>query len=134
MARALKAWPQIEIQREVLLDAWPQDTQSAIVLDFDPDIRLEVHLGDANEHLPAWGDCANAWYLDGFAPSRNPQMWSGTLLKTVFAHTVPGGTFATYTAAGWVRRNLAAAGFDVEKRPGFAGKRDMTVGLRPTST
>jgi tRNA U34 5-methylaminomethyl-2-thiouridine-forming methyltransferase MnmC len=71
---------------------------------------------------------ADAWFLDGFSPSRNPQMWSAELLAMVAAKTAPGGTFATYSAAGWVRRNLQAAGFDVEKRPGHAGKRDMSIG------
>ena len=55
-------------------------------------------------------------------------MWSAELMETVARHTSPCGTFATYTSAGWVRRNLAAAGFTVEKRPGFAGKREMSRG------
>jgi len=52
------------------------------------------------------------------------------LMQAVFDHTVTGGTFATYTAAGFVRRHLIAAGFEVEKRPGFAGKREMLAGIR----
>lgn len=63
-------------------------------------------------------------------PSRNPAMWSADILMAVHDHTVPGGTFATYAAAGFVRRNLVAAGFAVERRPGFAGKREMLCGRR----
>jgi tRNA U34 5-methylaminomethyl-2-thiouridine-forming methyltransferase MnmC len=133
MARALKVWPQLRPCRETFLDAWPEDLEGTISLGFGPDVELEVHIGEADDRVTGWSGIADAWFLDGFAPSRNPQMWSQKLLQSVFDRTVPGGTLATYTAAGWVRRNLAAAGFDVEKRPGFAGKRDMTVGLRPTS-
>jgi tRNA U34 5-methylaminomethyl-2-thiouridine-forming methyltransferase MnmC len=74
----------------------------------------------------------DAWYLDGFAPSRNPDMWSVELMGEVFRLTVPGGRFGTYAAAGFVRRNLANAGFIVERRPGFAGKREMLCGQKPT--
>ncbi|NBN78578.1 tRNA (5-methylaminomethyl-2-thiouridine)(34)-methyltransferase MnmD [Microvirga tunisiensis] len=72
----------------------------------------------------------DAWFLDGFAPSRNPELWQPGLMQAVHAATAPGGSFATYTSAGWVRRGLAAAGFTVEKRKGFAGKRQMSVGWR----
>jgi tRNA U34 5-methylaminomethyl-2-thiouridine-forming methyltransferase MnmC len=65
--------------------------------------------------------------LDGFAPAKNPELWSEDLMAEVGRHTAPGGTAATYTAAGFVRRGLAAAGFTVVRRPGFAGKRHMSV-------
>jgi tRNA U34 5-methylaminomethyl-2-thiouridine-forming methyltransferase MnmC len=73
----------------------------------------------------------DAWYLDGFAPSRNPDMWSPTLLGRVFDRTAPGGTFATYAAAGWVRRNLQAAGFVVKRLAGHGSKREMLAGTKP---
>jgi tRNA U34 5-methylaminomethyl-2-thiouridine-forming methyltransferase MnmC len=75
---------------------------------------------------------ADTWYLDGFSPARNPEMWSEELMQAVASRTCEGGTFATYSAAGWVRRNLRAAGFTVEKRPGHAGKRDMSIGILET--
>jgi tRNA U34 5-methylaminomethyl-2-thiouridine-forming methyltransferase MnmC len=59
-------------------------------------------------------------------------MWGAPLMAEVFRHAKAGGTFATYTSAGWVRRNLAAAGFMVEKLPGFAGKREMLRGWKPS--
>lgn len=95
--------------------------------------RTQVHVieGDARQTLPAWVDRADAWFLDGFSPAKNPELWSDTLLSEVAAHTAPGGTFATYTAAGSVRRALAAAGFQVDRVPGFGRKRHMTKGRLP---
>jgi tRNA U34 5-methylaminomethyl-2-thiouridine-forming methyltransferase MnmC len=72
----------------------------------------------------------DAWYLDGFAPSRNGDMWSAELMQLVHDRSAPEGTFATYAAAGFVRRNLQAAGYIVERRKGFAGKREMLCGVR----
>ena len=69
--------------------------------------------------LPAWDGLADAWFLDGFSPAKNPELWEAPLMAQVGQHTAAGGTFATYTAAGDVRRALAAAGFEVDRRPGF---------------
>lgn len=63
-------------------------------------------------------------------PAKNPEMWNEALMQTVHDKTVPGGGFATYTAAGFVRRNLQAAGFKVQTVAGFGTKRDMLTGLR----
>ena len=94
--------------------------------------ELSIAIGDANEVLPTWQGRADAWYLDGFSPAKNPDLWGTELMGQVFVHTNPGGTFATFTAAGWVRRNLADAGFIVEKAPGFGRKRECLRGQRPT--
>ncbi|MBL4629497.1 MAG: FAD-dependent oxidoreductase, partial [Roseicyclus sp.] len=64
----------------------------------------------------------------GFAPAKNPEMWGVDVMEQVARHTAPGGTFATYTAVGDVRRALASAGFTVERIPGFGRKRHMTRG------
>lgn len=92
-------------------------------------VTAEVILGDARETLPAWQGRADAWFLDGFSPARNPELWSDALLAEIGRHTAPGGSFATYTAAGHVRRALEAAGFEVARSPGFAGKRHMSRGI-----
>lgn len=92
-------------------------------------LEVEIVAGDARITLPRWGGRADAWFLDGFAPARNPELWEPALLCEVARHTAAGGSFATYSAAGAVRRALQAAGFQVERRPGFAGKRHMTVGV-----
>ncbi|CAN0596787.1 unnamed protein product, partial [Ectocarpus sp. 12 AP-2014] len=67
-------------------------------------------------------------FLDGFSPAKNPELWEPLLLSEVARHTNVGGTFATYTAAGAVRRALSDAGFDVERVPGFGRKRHMSKG------
>lgn len=131
MARALSAWPDLAERANKLVSAWPEHPQSDVGLVFSErakTVRLHVHHGRALEVIPDLRFQADAWYLDGFAPSRNPEMWSAELLALVAQKTATGGTFATYSAAGWVRRNLQAAGFEVEKRPGHANKRDMSVG------
>ncbi len=95
-----------------------------------PDFQLSIIFGDARQTLPAWSGQADAWFLDGFAPARNPELWEPELLKAVSDHTAPHGSFATYTAAGNVRRALEAAGFSVERVPGYGRKRHMSIGRK----
>ncbi len=121
MAAALDRWP--ELPADELVSRWPLNG----ALDFG-DCVLEVIQGDARQTLPTWTGKADAWFLDGFAPSRNPELWQSDLLAEVAAHTARGGTFATYSAAGHVRRSLEAAGFIVDRVAGFGGKRHMSVG------
>ena len=91
-------------------------------------LKAEIVLGDARKTLPKWVGKADAWFLDGFSPARNPELWEPELLAEVAGHTEPGGTFATYTAAGDIRRSLADAGFNVVRRSGFGRKRHMSAG------
>lgn len=127
--KALSRWPEIDAERTALVAAWPDVPKGVVDLDFG-DVRLSVVCGDAATSLAASDHVFDAWYLDGFAPSRNPAMWSQEILASVHDHTRPGGSFATYAAAGFVRRNLVASGFEVERRPGFAGKREMLCGRK----
>ena len=123
-ARALRAFPEVagEAGELVALDGpGPWDFGGVV---------LEIVEGDARETLPRWDGLADAVYLDGFAPAKNPEMWEAGLLRAVAAKIVPGGTLATYSAAGFVRRALAEAGLEVERRPGFGTKRHMTVARR----
>ncbi|MEO0746057.1 MAG: tRNA (5-methylaminomethyl-2-thiouridine)(34)-methyltransferase MnmD, partial [Pseudomonadota bacterium] len=90
------------------------------------DVELTLITGDARQALPAWDGRADAWFLDGFSPAKNPELWGEALMAEVGRHTAPGGTAATYTAAGHVRRGLEAAGFTVDRVPGFGRKRHMT--------
>lgn len=96
-----------------------------------PGIDARIVIGDARETLPDWPHVADAWFLDGFAPARNPELWNEALMVQVARHTAPGGTAATYTAAGHVRRGLEAAGFTVTRQPGFGRKKHMTTGRMP---
>lgn len=128
ISRALAHWPEIDAERLALTDRWPATNDDGIEIDFGGGVRLTVVCGPALDGLAEATERFDAWFLDGFAPSRNPDMWSEELMRLVFDRTVPGGSFATYAAAGFVRRNLQAAGFAVEKRKGFAGKREMLRG------
>ncbi|MEP3442297.1 tRNA (5-methylaminomethyl-2-thiouridine)(34)-methyltransferase MnmD [Sulfitobacter sp.] len=96
-----------------------------------PDFTLRVIVGDARATLPEWDGRADAWFLDGFSPAKNPELWSPELMAQVGAHTAQGGTAATYTAAGFVRRGLAEAGFEVSRVQGYGRKRHMTRGFMP---
>ena len=125
LARAHAAFPALEPLAAQLRAGWGRrDIQVG-------QVTARIIIGDARETLPAWAGTADAWFLDGFSPARNPELWSDELLAAVGAHTAPGGSFATYTAAGHVRRALRAAGFHVTRAPGFAGKRHMSRGVRP---
>lgn len=122
MAQAHAAFPDLADLSADLRYGWPRRRMRVGL------VEAEVICGDVRETLAAWQGRADAWFLDGFSPAKNPEMWGELLMEEVGRHTAPGGTFATYTAAGHVRRALAAAGFAVERRPGFAGKRHMSVG------
>jgi tRNA U34 5-methylaminomethyl-2-thiouridine-forming methyltransferase MnmC len=126
MARALAPFDGLA-HRGALVDAWARGERTIRL----GALTVEIVEGDARETLPAWSGRADAWFLDGFAPARNPELWGPELLAAVAGRTAPGGTFATYTAAGHVRRALAEAGFAVERRPGYGAKRHMTVGRLP---
>ena len=138
MRRALRPWPQLAEPAELLLAQWPTllagknsggDELKSAPIEID-DVELRLVVGDARATLPHWREQADAWFLDGFSPRTNPELWGAELMQEVFAHTRPGGGFSTYTAAGFVRRNLLAAGFTVQKVPGFAQKRHRLQGCR----
>ena len=129
-ARALSAWPQLADQTERLLDIWPTLFENRSPQPLDAQTSIQIIKGDALAGVTHWQGRAHAWFLDGFSPAKNPDMWSDELMTAVSHHTHARGTFATYTAAGWVRRNLEAAGFTVEKRQGYGTKRDMLAGTK----
>lgn len=124
---ALAAFPSVSRLIEPVLTALEQGAVFSEGADFQ---FVLVH-GDANAALKTWADAADAWFLDGFSPAKNPELWGPDLLAEVGQHTRRRGTVATYTAAGHVRRSLKDAGFIVERRPGFGRKRHMTVARMP---
>ena len=132
--RALMRWPQIDTERAALVAAWPEKPAGRVNFVLDAQTTLTVICGAALEGVKAADDDFDAWFLDGFSPAKNADMWSPELTRAVFCKTVANGTFATYAAAGFVRRNLIAAGFAVERVAGFAGKREMLRGIRPGFT
>lgn len=121
MAKALEAFPAVAPWAERFLARW--SGQGGCDLGT---LHLDVVIGDARGSLPGWTGQADAWFLDGFSPAKNPELWEEGLMRDVARHTAPGGTAATYTAAGFVRRGLQAGGFEVERTPGFGRKRHMT--------
>ena len=127
IARALEAFPEVRAVSGEFVRHWATGARRFTI----DNIQVEVIVGDAREALPAWQGRADAWYLDGFAPAKNPELWSDDVMAEVARHTAAGGTIATYTAAGHVRRALAEAGFQVERQPGHGRKRHMTAGKLP---
>ena len=125
MERALGAFPEARAEAAPLLAAWAAGQRRFSLGPVD----VEIVEGDACDTLPVWQGPADAWFLDGFSPARNPELWGEALMAEVARHTAPGGTFATYTAAGFVRRGLQSAGFRVERVAGFGTKRHMSRGI-----
>lgn len=124
IARALDHFPEARAVADPFLRAWALGNTRFTL----GQIEVDVIIGDARETLPHWPHKADAWFLDGFSPAKNPELWSADLMAEVARHTTALGTFATYTAAGHVRRSLTDAGFRVERRPGHGKKRHMTAG------
>jgi tRNA U34 5-methylaminomethyl-2-thiouridine-forming methyltransferase MnmC len=125
MEAALAAFPELTEDAARLVAAWREGSKIRW-----RDLEADIIIGNAAATLPDWTGLADAWFLDGFAPARNPDLWTPDILTEAARHTTPGGTAATYTAAGHVRRSLAAAGFEVTRRAGYGRKRHMTVATR----
>lgn len=123
MIRAQAEFPEVADIAAELAPFWEQ---GATDIDL-PDLQFRMITGDARQTLPKWADQADAWFLDGFAPAKNPELWEPDLMAEVGQHTAPDGTAATYSAAGAIRRALEAGGFTVDRIPGFGRKRHMTV-------
>jgi len=129
MRRALSAWPELQRYRDALLTQWGPIWPGTHRFRFgNGRVRLVLLVGEAAGVLSSINASVDAWFLDGFAPSRNPAMWSDAVFAEVARLSAGGATLATYTAAGFVRRGLGAVGFEIEKLPGFGTKRDMVSG------
>lgn len=116
-----------------LLQQYPSFIPGCHRLSFD-EITLDLHFGDIVDCIEVLPSSTNgivdAWYLDGFAPSKNAAMWSDSVLHKMGALAKPKATFATFTAAGFVKRALQAAGFSIQKVKGFGRKREMLTGVK----
>jgi tRNA 5-methylaminomethyl-2-thiouridine biosynthesis bifunctional protein len=118
-------WPEACAE---LLAAWPPLTPNLHTLDFDGGrVKLMLAFGDVRALLPELTLQADAFYLDGFAPARNPAMWEPRVLKALGRRAAPGATAATWSVARDLREGLTAAGFQVELAPGVGGKREITL-------
>ena len=117
---------------DTLAAAWPPLEPGTHQLDFDDGrITLTLIFGDAVEVLPALRLRADALYLDGFAPAKNPELWTPEVFTSLAALAGDDATFSTYTSAGDVKRALLQAGFEYRKVAGFGWKRAMLVGRFP---
>ncbi len=125
MDKALSAFPEIHAIAGPFLAKWASGKHRIEV----DGLIADIIIGDARDTLPFWNCKADAWFLDGFSPAKNPELWGEGLLSEVAHHTAPNGSLATYTAAGFVRRNLASAGFSVTRSTGYGRKRHMTTAV-----
>jgi tRNA 5-methylaminomethyl-2-thiouridine biosynthesis bifunctional protein len=134
-AQALAAHGELAGLADKLLAQWPDGARGVHRIDF-PTLGavLDLAIGDAAEMVAGWDGVADAWFLDGFSPAKNPDMWSAELLALVGARTAPGGRAATWSVAGAVRRGLGAARFAVERLPGFGWKRERISAVKPGVT
>ncbi|MFA4894588.1 FAD-dependent 5-carboxymethylaminomethyl-2-thiouridine(34) oxidoreductase MnmC [Brevundimonas sp.] len=131
-ARALSAWPELAEASEALLAAWPEPTPGFHRIDLPGfNALLDLAIGDVAWALEHWTGRADAWFLDGFAPSTNPGMWSEAVMDGIAGRSAPGARAATFTVAGSVRRGLAERGFSVAKRPGHGRKRERLEAWLP---
>ena len=131
-ARALAVWPELGEAAGALLDAWPGRAHGFHRLDLPGfNATLDLAVMEVGEALAAWDGAADAWFLDGFSPALNPAMWREDILAAVATRSAPGARAATFTIAGAVRRGLVAAGFEIERRPGFGRKRERLEARAP---
>ncbi|MBS7072540.1 MAG: bifunctional tRNA (5-methylaminomethyl-2-thiouridine)(34)-methyltransferase MnmD/FAD-dependent 5-carboxymethylaminomethyl-2-thiouridine(34) oxidoreductase MnmC [Haemophilus parainfluenzae] len=133
LQQAHLAYPQFSHLAQHLQQHWLNPIQGCYRFHFD-ETTLDLWFGDVAENLPQLGDYMNskidAWFLDGFAPSKNPDMWNEQLYQQMFRFTKLQGSFATFTAASAVRKGLENAGFNIKKRKGFGKKRECLSGQK----
>ena len=128
LARVAGAWPQLAPLADELVEQYPPTVPGFHRIHFDAGrVTLTLLFGEAVEMLRQLNARTDAFYLDGFAPPKNPAMWGEDLFEELARLARPSATAATYTVAGAVRARLAATGFAVERRRGFGPKRDMLV-------
>lgn len=129
LCKAQTFWPELAELAAELQAHYPEPTPGFHRRRFAQGrIVLTLIYADAKEGLKEFTGKVDAWFLDGFAPAKNPEMWQQPLFELIAKHSAQGASLATFTAAGFVRRGLIAAGFNMNKRKGFGSKRDMLVG------
>ncbi len=134
LAEVLAFWPALQRYTEDLLERWLRRVPGWNRWSFAGGrVRLTLVINDVTEALPDIRGGIDAWFLDGFSPARNPEMWTQAVFENVVRASRPDATFATYTCAGWIRRGLDRAGFQVSKLAGFGRKREMLQGCLPGS-
>ena len=130
LERAYQDWDDMPRGVRELIAAWPDRVKGVHTIYFDNGIRLTLLHDPVGEALERLDFAADAWFLDGFSPAKNLDMWSPKILKRVHDLSAPGCRVGTFTVAGDVRRGLSAAGFDVSKQPGFGRKRERLEAVK----
>ncbi len=134
LMRALSNWPDLAALSEQLLAQYPPLMAGCHRLIFAQDnVSLDLWLGDAADCLAqvAAPRPLNAWFLDGFTPVHNPDLWQTAVMQQVQRLSGPGTTLSTFSVAGVVKRELVAHGFNIQKQAGFGQKRAMLTAYRP---
>ncbi len=122
LSQALSAWPELTDLADLLLKQWPGRVRGVHRLHFE-EVSLTLIHDDIVPALESLDMKANAWFLDGFSPAKNPDMWSAEVMNKLSALSAPAARLASFTVAGFVRRALTEAGFEVERKEGFGRKR-----------
>jgi tRNA 5-methylaminomethyl-2-thiouridine biosynthesis bifunctional protein len=122
--RAHAPWSEVDGLARELRACWPERAIGVQRLALSDGVVLTLHVGPIDKSLPRAELLADAWFLDGFSPARNPEMWSVEVMSGIARLSAPGARAATYTVAGPVRRALSDAGFMPTKRPGAGRKRE----------
>jgi len=126
---ALSCWEELSPLAEKLCGVYGGICGEGGTVRLTERVSLSLYIGDVNEVLPGLEITPHFWFLDGFRPSTNPEMWSDIVFENMGRLSAPGTRFATFTSAGFVRRGLKAVGFGVQKIPGYGRKREMAVGV-----
>ncbi len=126
ISAALQAWPALNEVSKPFLAQYKALSYTAQL--FDNRVQLTLLIGDATAGITNLDTTADAWFLDGFSPAKNPEMWQPALFAQMARLSTSDTTFATFTSAGKVRRGLQEAGFRVNKQAGFGKKREMLTG------
>jgi len=130
LRRALALWPELKTQADQLLGQYVAIHQGFQRMTLaDGRVTLTLLIGDALEQLPQLDGHIDAWFLDGFAPAKNPEMWTAELFAELARLAAPGATLSTFTSTGWVRRLLNAAGFKMKRTPGIGHKWEILRGV-----
>lgn len=131
IAAALEPWRgEFVDELDALLANYPEDCSGTKHIAMGEHCRLTLSFGDANDELPKWTEPVDCWFLDGFKPKKNPDMWTEIVFSNMARLSGPGATLATFTAAGFVRRGLAEAGFTVQRIKGYGTKWHMVTGVK----
>ena len=129
LQRALALWPELAAFADPLLDQYVAVHEGFQRMVFDQGrVTLTLLIGDALDMLPQLDGQIDAWFLDGFAPAKNPEMWTPELFAELARLSTTATTIGTFTSTGWVRRALNAAGFKMKRVPGIGHKWEVLRG------